>query len=474
MYFGLYKPARVIESKGPDFFIPAHPEPRQTEPNIFTIVLGARHSLIGNLMEDRYHSGVDSFRVLTRQIVFVNSPEHVKYVMVSRHANYERKSPQMRRALAPLIGDGLVISDGETWKWRRPIVAGVVHKKRMPEFAPTMEEVAEEFARGWAELPEGTGFELTHQMAQLTAKIIAQTVFGRNLGHQAAHMLIDGFASYQKSVDSFNLGYFLGADEGWPLLLGPKRRRAAAMVHTVVDGVLDAHFSGQGDRGSMVDMLIKHRADNSGPEMDRAALRNEAATMFLAGHETTAALLTWAWYLIANSPWVEERLHVEIDMVCGEGPVRMSDLPALDWCRAIILETLRLYPPIPLLPRQAKDADRIGDIDVEKGALVMISPWLLHRARDLWDRPNHFMPERFANGGKADPFTFIPFSVGPRTCAGLNFGLDEAILCLATLAQRFRVLPRQGWKVEPVCRLTLRPQGGLPVTIAARSGKGRP
>ena len=471
MYLGLYKPARIIEEAGPDYFIPAHPEPRQSFPGIVSIVLGARHSLIGNWMVDYYKSGVDSFRVLKRQIVFVNTPEHVKYVMVTRNANFERKSPQMRRALEAIIGDGLVISDGETWKRRRSLVSDIVHKKRLPEFAPTMENVAEEFVRRWQELPPHTEFELTAEMAELTAELITRTVFGRNLGREDARNIVKGFSDYQRAVDSFNIGYFLGADEGWPLLQGPARRRAANMVHAVVDRVIDAHLAGKGDEGSMVDLLVKRNARSPELALDTTALRNEAATIFLAGHETTAALLTWAWYLLSHSPWAERKLHDELESVCGDRAARMSDLPQLDWCRSIILETLRLYPPIPLLPRQARDADRIGEVDVEKGSLVMISPWLLHRAADLWDRPNHFMPQRFANGAKVDPFKFIPFAVGPRTCAGMNFGFDEAMLCLAVLAQRFRVLPRPGYKVEPVCRLTLRPGGGLPVTIEPRARK---
>ena len=468
MYFGLYEPARVIEEAGPDWFIPAHPEPRAKLPGIVSVVLGARHSLVGNWMVNYYQSGVDSFRILNRQIVFVNTPEHIRYVMVTRNANFERKSPQMRRALKAVIGDGLVISDGETWKRRRPLVADIVHKKRLPEFAPTMENAAEEFVRRWESLPPGTEFELTGEMAELTAEIITRTVFGGNLGRDDARKLIRGFSDYQRAVDSFNLGYFLGADEGWPVIQGPRRRRAAEKVHCVVDKVIEAHLAGHGEAGSMVDLLIKRNARNPELKLDTTALRNEAATIFLAGHETTAALMTWAWYLLAHAPWAEKKLHDEIAAVCGDRPARMTDLPRLDWCRAVILETLRLYPPIPLLPRQAKDVDRIGDVEVEKGALVMISPWLLHRAVDLWDRPNHFIPERFANGAKIDPFAFIPFAVGPRTCAGMNFGLDEAILCLAVLAQRFRVRPRPGYQVEPVCRLTLRPGGGLPVTLESR------
>jgi cytochrome P450 len=470
MYLGLYKPARVIEEKGQDYFVAAHPTPRVKTPTIIEMVFGARHSLIGNWTEDYYHSCVDSFRILNRQMVFVNSPEWVRYVMATAHENYERKSPQMRRALEGLLGDGLFISDGETWQKRRPLVADIIHKKRLPEFAPTMENVTIAMVERWSQFVPDLEFNMTAEMAELTAEIISRAVFGRNLGATAARQVIDGFTSYQKSIDSFNLGYFLGADEGWPVSFGPGKRRAVSMVHSVVDNVITAHLAGDGDAGSMVDLLLKRNQRNPKNDLDVTALRNEAATIFMAGHETTATTLTWAWYLLDNAPWVAEAMHAEIDAVCGDRTVTMEDLPQLDWCRCVIQETLRLYPPVPLLPRQARNADKIGDIEVEKGALIMIAPWLLHRAVDLWDRPNHFLPERFRNDARIEPYTFIPFSVGPRICAGLNFGLNEAILCLAILAQRFRVRIRPGYKVEPVCRLTLRPSGGLPVTIAPRTG----
>lgn len=450
-------------------FVPRYPAPAKRDPNLAQIIVTARRNLIAGWTEANYRAGLDSFRILRRQIVIVNEPEHVRYVVVTRHTNFERKSPQMRRALAALLGDGLFISDGETWKRRRPLVADIVHKRRLPEFGETMEHAALAVAAEWAELPDDAEIELTEEMGRLTAAIISRAVFGKSIERVAAQQVIDGFSAYQKHTDSFNLGYFLGADEGWPAFGGRKRRRAVAMVHEVIDGVVNAHLAGEGDAGSMVDLLIRRNQKSGSDPLDVTALRNEAATIFMAGHETTATTLTWAWYLIANATWIADRVHQEIDAVCGARAPRLADLPELKWCRAVIQETLRLYPPVPLLPRQAKEADRIGHINVEKSALVMIAPWLLHRSPDLWDKPNHFMPERFLSGARIDPFAYIPFAVGPRICPGMNFGLDEATLCLAILAQRFKVIPRIGYKVEPVCRLTLRPKGGLPATIVKRS-----
>jgi cytochrome P450 len=473
MGLSLYTPARVIEARGADYFIAPHPEPRRAPPGLIETLLGARYSLVGDWMAENYRSGLETHRILGRTLIIVNTPDLIKYVMVTRHANFERKSPQMRRALEVLLGDGLFISEGETWKTRRPLVADIVHKNRVPAFGETMAEVTHAFAEGWAR-EAGTEFELTAAMAELTAEIIARTVFGRNLGPAAARQVIEGFTRYQKSIDSFNLGYFLGWDEGWPILHGPGKRRAVAMVHGVVEQVINDHLAGTGDAGSMVDLLVKRQQRNPELGLDRAALRNEAATIFMAGHETTATTLTWAFYCLANAPWVEAELLAEIARVCPGRAPTIADINALDWCRAVILETLRLYPPVPLLPRQARAADEIGGVPVKKGDLIMIAPWLMHRATDLWEKPTHFLPERFLGGAKINPFVFFPFAVGPRLCPGLNFGQSEAVLCLAILIQRFRVRPRPGHVAEPVCRLTLRPAGGLPVTVSLRAAAPAP
>lgn len=462
-----YTPSPTVEERGADAYIAPHPKPRAEMPNLFEILMGSRHSLIDTWVEGSYRAGLDTHRILGRNVIFVNTPEWIKYVFVTRNSNFERKSPQMRRALEVLLGDGLFISEGETWKRRRPLVADIVHKTRVPSFGATMEQVTAAFADGWA-ARNGAEFELTAAMAELTAEIIAQTVFGRNLGHNAAQQVIDGFTQYQAAVDNFNLGYFLGWDEGWPIYHGAGKKRLVTMVHSVVENVINDHIAGGGDEGSMVALLIKRAERSPDLGLDVTALRNEAATIFMAGHETTATTLTWAFYCLANAPWVEQAMLAELEAVCGNRAPTLADVPNLVWADAVVQETLRLYPPVPLLPRQAREADKIGDIDVKKGDLVMIAPWLMHRNYDFWDKPMHFMPERFKGGAKINPLVYFPFALGPRICPGMNFGLAEATLCLATLVQRFAVRPREGYFANPVCRLTLRPEGGLPVTAVER------
>lgn len=455
------------EARGEGWFLAAHREPFARRPNIVSLIATAREDLLAVWAKGDYKARTASMSIMGRQVVLVNAPADIKHVMATRQDNYERKTPQMRRALEMLIGDGLFISDGETWRQRRPLVGDIVHKNQLPVFGPVMERAVQTFGDRWAGLPTGATVNALTEMAELTAVIISRSVFGNDLDHAAAHEVIEGFTTYQETVDTVNYGYFTGADEGSPVKKSRALTGAAKRVHDVVDRVVSAHLEGRGDHNSMVDALVRRQKRNPELGLTPDALRNEAATIFMAGHETTAATLTWALYLLSNSPWAEKSVLEEVSRVCGARAPTIGDVPQLDYCRAVIEETLRLYPPVPILGRQAREADRIGDIAVEPASLVLVVPWLLHRSPDLWRKPGMFRPQRFL-GDRPAPYTYAPFAVGPRICAGLAFGLSEAILCLASLVQRFEVRVPEGTVVEPQCRLTLRPKGGMPVTVRAR------
>lgn len=457
----------VIERQGEDFLEPAHAGYYTGSGHPLSILWQARKDFLSIWPQNYYQADVFAWKVLRRQVIIVNSPQLIQYVLVERQDNFERKTPQMRRALEYLLGDGLFISDGETWRKRRPLVSDIVHKHRVPDFGPIMAEAATELAAQWSSLPAGTTLDMLHEMAVLTAEIIARSVFGSQLGREACKTVTKGFTRYQSAIDQVNPGYFLGVDNGLPVIRWPWLSHSVRSIHTVVDDIINHHLQGKGEQGSMLALLLKRQQRNPELNLDVTALRNEAATIFMAGHETTAATLTWVWYLLSRAPWVESRLHEEIQAVCGNRTPTVEDVPHLHWTRAIIEETLRLYPPVPILGRQNAEADRIGHVDVQPGSLVLIVPWLLHRTESLFEQPHLFKPERFLQQRPAS-YSYIPFATGPRICPGLQFGRVEAILCLAILAQRFVVRVPEQHQVQPQCRLTLRPAGGLPIQIVAR------
>jgi cytochrome P450 len=449
-------------------FVPPYPErPRDPLP-LFAMIRAARRNFLAIFEEKCFEYQFFSTRLLNRRVFVCNSPDTVSQAFIAMHESFQRKTPQMRHALSPLLGDGLFISDGDLWKKRRRIVAPIVHASRMALFAPTMVEAASETAERWAKLPNGTPIDALREMATLTAEIICRTIFGPRLGAEHATEIVASFSAYQREVGQIDLPSLLGLPDWVPRFQSRTVHRAAQRIDLVLDDIIrrceERLASGE---QSMIRMLIEARDPETGDRLDRKALRNEAAVIFMAGHETTANSLAWTWFLLSQAPEVEERLHAELEEVLAGRLPTLGDVPSLAYTRAVFEEAIRLYPPVPLLGRQALADETIRNRPIPTGSLLVVIPWLLHRHRLLWDQPDHFIPERFLpeNAGSRQRYSYIPFSVGPRVCAGQAFGLTEAILCLATLAQRARLRLAPGAVVEPICRLTLRPGDTLPMLV---------
>ncbi|MDX2423482.1 MAG: cytochrome P450 [Amphritea sp.] len=370
-----------------------------------------------------------SFKLLNQEYILCNSPDTVRQVFLDRHDIYDKKSPQMRHALKPLLGDGLFVSDGELWKARRKACSPPFESTFLADFATVMTASAVETGERWNNLPDGATVDVLNEMARLTAQIIGRTVFGDDVSDNDAAKVVNGFTEYQHTINQLDYADTFGL----PFLrrLGnpfkrKKAAKAAAEVHQVIDQIIERYKQdNKPDRLTLLSVLLDGDMSSSGRRgcpMGAEAARNEAIVMFMAGHETTANALAWSWYL-------------------------------LDGCER----------------SRRKMYDEIRGSKVKKGTIMLALPWLLHRHELEWENPNAFYPERFMPGNpRPDKFLYIPFSVGHRVCLGLRFGLTEGILCLATLAQRFELRLPENHQVEIECRLTLRPKDGLPMVLKKR------
>ena len=465
---------RPLECKS---FTPPFPYRPKSDLPVYQLLRYARSNLLAIWPESAFRLQLFGIRLFRQHVIIVNSPDTVKAVFVDKAHNFERKSPQQRYALEPLLGDGLFISDGATWKERRGLMAKVTHVSRVPELAATMSEVVAQWRGRWLKLQSGTRIDALAHMGELTAEIICRSLFGRDLRPGVASAIVEAFSAYQAAVGQTDLISLLGLPEKLPRLHSRRVRQSASRIKTMLDELIDEVISSPVDVSgpSLIQSLASATSPATGQPLTRVAFRNEACVLFMAGHETTANTLAWAWFLLSQSPWAETALQNEADSVLGGATATHDDLARLPYARAVVQETLRLYPPVPLQARQAMSADRIRNRDIPAGALVIVVPWLLHRHHDLWERPDAFEPERWLPGGSGSKsrYAYIPFSIGPRICPGAAFGSAEAVICLATLAGSFRLRLAQGAKVEPVCRLTLRPGAELPMVLEQRS-KGAP
>ena len=456
----------------PTYFVPPYSHRPATRRSPLEVIRRARHNFLEMFDESSFKFQFSSIKLLKREFFVCNAPELVQYALSIKNASFERKSAQMRHALAPVAGDGLIISDGPIWKSRRKIVGPIIHVSRMRDFAPVMVDTAVEMRDRWAALPTPGRVEIMAEMAELTAEIITRTVFGQSLGPDDAREVTEGFSDYQHATGRIDLLWLAGLPDWVPRPRSLKVRRSVRRIHTVLDRIID-QIAARHDAGdvSIVSRLLDAR-DDAGRPLTREAIRNEAAVLHLAGHETTANTLSFVWYLLSQAPDVEARLHAELDEVLGGRLPTLADVPRLVWTRCIIEETLRLYPPISFLAREALEEEEIRGRRVPKGSIVMVVPWLLHRHRQLWHEPDAFMPHRFmpGSGEPTSKFAYVPFSIGPRICAGMSFGMTESILCVAVMAQKLRLTLEPGHVVEPICRLTLRPGDTLPMRVEARAG----
>ena len=403
-------------------------------------------------------------RLLFLHSFLINKPEYIEHVLLANHANYS-KSHFLRHLLGPLLGDGLLTSEGDFWRRQRRIAAPAFHSKRVASFVATMASSAGATLARWRTKTEP--FDIAAEMMALTLDIISRTMFSRDVSGdvEAVRRLVDIVVALRPSMLDL-----LGFPEWLPRPRPIAYRRAIAAFEALVARFVAERRADGIDRGDLLSMLLAARDPETGEGMSDRQLRDEILTIFLAGHETTANALSWTWYLLAQSPEAERRLHDELDRVLGGRMPASTDLAALKWTRMVIEEAMRLYPPAHTISRTAIGEDRIGGVRVPPGASISISIYVTHRNPHLWPDPERFEPERFAPAAVAQRhrFAYLPFGGGPRICIGNGFALAEAQVIVAAIAQHYRVRLAPGHAVERIGLVTLRPKGGLWVTLEPR------
>jgi cytochrome P450 len=399
-----------------------------------------------------------------RKLVVANSPEAAKHVLLDNNDNYV-KTPIARNLLEPGLGRGLITVEGADWRRQRRIMAPPFAQKRLDAFAPGMVAETARVVGGWR---DGTVLDVADAMSKLTLAVISRAMFSIDADGEVAR-IGEGVGEYQHKVRP-GFADLLGLP-GWIPRTGVRAGRAAMReIHPVIDGVLERRRRDGGSSDDLLSLLLAARDEETGKGMSDEEMRAQIATIFTAGHETTAVALTWTFYLLAMHPWAEERLHAELDAVLGTRAPTAADVARLKYTRMVLEESMRLYPPVHTMSRQALADDTVVGHTVAKGTDVMIVPWLLHRHRKLWDEPDRFDPERFApeRAGNRHRFAYLPFGGGPRICIGMGFAMMEAILLLARMAQDWRLALKPGQEVVPIGLITLRPRDGLPMRLVRR------
>lgn len=400
-----------------------------------------------------------------RPVFVLADPTHVRQVLQENHANY-RRTP-FHDQLKAVLGEGLLTSEDGLWNRQRRLLQPAFRAERIRRFVRAMGAAAAELADRWTAAGASRVLDVSREMSDLTLDVVIRCMFGQERrGGDAA------ISAAVCEAQDWIAGRFWSLAPGWterlPTPANRRFRRALAVLDAALMRIVAERLASGQAGNDLLGMLLAAQQENTG--VDERQVRDEAMTMLLAGHETSAATLTWVWHLLACHPPVADAVCEEVVRVVGRhSPPSAEDLGRLDLTRAVIEEAMRLYPPAPWFGRLAGGPDQIAGYDVPVGAVVVLSPWLVQRDPRFWPDPERFDPARFAPGTRVMPYTYFPFGGGPRTCIGNHFAMTEMLAALAVLASRFRLRHAGGGPVRPELLITLRPTGSLPMRAEPRA-----
>jgi cytochrome P450 len=449
--------------------------PVLTTPRIQKIPGPPRSWLFGNLREfsrdqlgsltgwAREYGDVVSARFGPRSIVFVNHPDLVEEVLVDQNRKFV-KHYRLRQTQRTL-GQGLLTSEGEFWRGQRKLAQPAFHRDRIAAYGRFMVEATERMLGSWAAEQVR---DVQEDMMRLTLEIVAKTLFDAEIGGQSA----EASAAMETLMRAFivRTGKLVTPPAWFPSPINLRVEGAVRRLETLLRSIIADRRESREDRGDLLSMLLSAQDEESGRSMTDQQLRDEVMTLFMAGHETTANTMAWAWFLLSRHPEVEARLHAELDQVLDGRPPTIADLPKLKYTENVITETLRFYPTVWMLGREAIEPVELGGYRIPVGMTVFMPQWVIHRDSRWFDDPEVFRPERWENGlmQRIHRYAYFPFGGGPRICIGNNFALMEASLILATIARTYSLKLAPDAKIALLPTMTLRPAHGVKVILSRR------
>lgn len=419
----------------------------------------------------REYGDLVGFMLGPQKMFLINHPDYIRDVLVTNNRRY-MKGRGLERA-KKLLGEGLLTSEGDFHLRQRRLAQPAFHRQRIAAYGETMTAYAARTRERWQ---NGETIEVDREMMRLTLAIAGKTLFDADVESEADEIGASLTAAFQL-FNTITLP-FSELLEKLPLPSSRRFARARARLDETIYRIIAEHRAamsqngGAGDSGDLLSMLIRAQdTEGDGSRMTDLQLRDEAMTIFLAGHETTANLLTWTWYLLSQHPQIEARLHAEIDEVLGGRLPAAEDTPKLRYTEMVLAESMRLYPPAWIIGRRALEDHQLGGYPIPARSIILMSQYVTHHDERWYPDPYRFDPERWREEEKErrPRFSYFPFGGGPRVCIGEGFAWMEGALVLATIAQRWRLRLAPGQVVEPRTTVTLRPKFGMRMIAERRN-----
>lgn len=430
-------------------------------------LIGGNLAQIGPRRVDFFHhlaqtyGPIASFRTGRWRLFLISDPQLIQQVLVTDARSYVKHFGA--RTFKPVLGNGLVTSEGDFWLAQRRLLQPAFLKAQVLSYAPIMGDLTDAMLAKWT---PGRAVDIAFEFSSLTSAIALKTLFG--LDDHGDRERIDASLRLVFELLTRRLDAPLHLPISFPTPANLKLRRALADVVTLVDGFI-AEKKTQPPGNDLLSTMIEAQHED-GSRMTAGQLRDEAMTLYLAGHETTALALTWSWYLLSQNPDAERKLVEEWRRVLNGRTARAADLPALPYTAAVISESMRLYPPVYVIGREATTDLELGGYRVKRGYTVLMSQWVSHRDPRYFPEPERFLPERWLDGlaARLPKFAYYPFGGGQRLCIGVHFALMEAAIVLATVGQTYRFTLEPDAVIDILPQITMPPKYGMPATLALR------
>jgi len=435
-------------------------------------LLGLR-TLMRNYIEtvprSAYDQTVTHFRTRMSDVLIVADPDVIQEILVDKADAFGR-DPTTRRSFAPVIGNtSLFLAEGAEWRWQRRAVAPIFRHETLLSFVPVFAAMAQRQVERWRDADRTTPTDAAAAMTRTTFEIIVEAMLGGSIHLDAEQQSREFMADFD--TIPWHIIYVMFSIPEW--MPYPHRRRAMRsrdFLHRDIRRIVAARHFSQSSKPDLLNLMRAARDPETGRSMSDDEIVANLLTFITAGHETTAVALTWTLWLLAKDQATQQRVFDEVRSVAGDQPIDAAHVEGLAFCRQVIQEAMRLFPPAPGIARISKAPVKIGGAQFPPGTRIHIPVFALHRNAGLWDNPDAFDPDRFAPDlVKARPrFAYLPFGGGPRVCIGGGFAMLEAAAILATVVRAFRFDPVAGHKPKPVARVTLRPAGGMPLLVTER------
>lgn len=415
----------------------------------------------------RQYGNIFRFQIGAGTVYLISHPEDIKYVLQDNSRNYHKGKAY--KNLEPFLGQGLLTSEGENWRHDRRLMQPAFHRDRIANFSKIMTDATEAMLDNWrCSFEEGEEINVTTEMMRLTLSIFCQTFFSSDISTQASVVEEAFNVVFKYASDRINV--FLTTPQNVPTRDNLRFEEAINTLEQVVFGLINQRRQSGKDTGDLLSMLVFARDEETGEGMSDKQLRDEVMTILLAGYDATLNALSWTWYLLSKHPEVERRLYAELDEVLkGRVPTAL-DLKNLKYTSMVLKESMRLYPPVWQIAREAIAADKIGGYDIPAGSTLILSPYVTHRHPDFWLNPEGFDPERFdpERSVSRPQYAYFPFGGGARTCIGNNFALMLTQLIIATVSQHYQLELVPGHRVEPEAITALRSRYGILMNLRQR------